>query len=90
MQQTLASTEQALALVKQILNALTSRGDHAAAYEVARAQYRASIRDSWPNNLGVLLRALQEVHDNPKLQLTDEERGGVAEAIRLLRSAFEQ
>jgi len=90
MQTTLAAIEKALAIVQQTLDILTSRGDDEAAFEVARAQYSASIRDSWPNNLSSLIKVLDKVHQNPESKLDDVERARVAEAVSLLRSALNQ
>ena len=90
MQNTLAAIEKALSIVQQTLDILTSRGDDEAAFEVARAQYSASIRDSWPNNLSSLVKVLDKVHQNPASKLEDEERARVAEAIALLRDALNQ
>lgn len=90
MQNTLAAIEKALAIVQQTLDILTSRGDDEAAFEVARAQYSASIRDSWPNNLSSLIKVLDKVYQNPASKLEDEERARVGEAISLLREALDQ
>jgi hypothetical protein len=90
MQTTLAAIEKALAIVQQTLDILTSRRDDEAAFDVARAQFSASIRDSWPNNLSSLITALEKVHQNPESKLDDEERARVAEAISLLRGALNQ
>ncbi|MFW5740935.1 MAG: hypothetical protein ACOC1F_11280 [Myxococcota bacterium] len=90
MQNTLAAIEKALAIVQQTLDLLTSRGDDEAAFEVARAQYSASIRDSWPNNLSSLVKVLDKVYQNPKSKLDDTERAQVGEAIALLREALNQ
>ncbi len=90
MQTTLAAIEEALAIVQQTLDLLTSRKDDEAAFEVARAQYSASIRDSWPNNLGSLINTLDQVGKDPSSKLDDEERARVARAVALLRGALDQ
>ncbi len=90
MQTTLSAIEEALKIVQQTLDLLTSRKDDEAAFEVARAQYSASIRDSWPSNLGSLIKALDKVQSNPASKLDEPERARVARAIELLRSAMNQ
>jgi hypothetical protein len=90
MQTTLAAIEEALKIVQQTLDLLTSRKDDEAAFEVARAQYTASIRDSWPNNLSALIKALDKVQRNPESKLEEPERARVARAVDLLRSATDQ
>lgn len=90
MQSTIAAIEKALAIVQRTLDALTTRGDDEAAYEVARAQYSASIRDSWPSNLGSLLSVLEDVKNAPERKLTNEERAELDEAIALLRGVMNQ
>jgi hypothetical protein len=90
MQTTLSAIEEALKIVQQTLDLLTSRKDDEAAFEVARAQYSASIRDSWPNNLSSLIKALDKVQSNPASKLDEPERARVARAIELLRGAMDQ
>jgi len=90
MQTTLSAIEKALAIVQQTLDLLTSRGDDEPAFEIARAQYAASIRDSWPNNLSPLIQTLDKVYQNPDSKLGDSERARVCEAITLLRDALNQ
>lgn len=90
MQSTLAAIEKALAIVQQTLDLLTSRGADELAFEVARAQYSASIRDSWPTNLGALIKALERVHKSPDNKLDEQENARVGEAVLLLRDALNQ
>jgi hypothetical protein len=90
MSDTLAEVEQALATVQRVLDALTSRGDNEAAFDLAKAQYSASIRTSWPSNLSSLIRPLEAVGANTALKLTDQERTDVSEAVAILKRACNQ
>ena len=90
MSETLAEVEQALATVQRVLDALTTRGDNEAAFDLAKAQYSASIRTSWPSNLSSLINPLEAVGANPALKLTAEERKNVGEAVAILKRACNQ
>jgi hypothetical protein len=90
MSDTLAEVEAALATVKHVLDALTTRGDDEAAFDLAKAQYAASIRTSWPSNLSTLINPLEAVGLNQALKLTVEERADVAKAVEVLRRACDQ
>lgn len=90
MSDTLAEVEAALAIVQRTLEALTARGDDQAAFDLAKAQYSASIRTSWPGNLSSLIRPLEAVTKNQALKLSDEERGDVVHAIDVLRRMSNQ
>lgn len=80
-----AQIESALGTVKRVLDALTARGDDEAAFELAKAQYAASLRTSWPSNLPSLIGPLESVAGNHALKLTDEERQDLGGAIDALR-----
>jgi hypothetical protein len=90
MSDTLAEVELALATVQRILDALTTRGDNEAAFDLAKAQYSASIRTSWPSNLSSLIRPLEAVGANQALKLTAEERTHIGEAVAILKRACDQ
>jgi hypothetical protein len=90
MSETLAEVEQALAIVQRVLDALTTRGDNEAAFDLAKAQYSASIRTSWPSNLSTLIKPLEAVGTNTALKLTDDERVRVGEAVAILKRACNQ
>ncbi len=90
MSDTLAEIEAALGTVQRILDALTSRGDDQAAFDLARAQYSSSLRTSWPGSLSGLIRPLEAVRANPSLKLTEDERNDLAKAIDGLRRACDQ
>jgi len=85
--ETLAEIETALKTVQRILDALTSRGDDEAAFDLARAQFSSSLRTSWPGSLSGLIRPLEGVAANQALKLTEEERADLAKAIAGLRHA---
>jgi hypothetical protein len=90
MSDTLADIEAALTTVQRVLDALTSRGDNEAAFDLARAQYAASLRTSWPSNLSSLIQPLEIVAANQALKLTDEERNDLGKAVASLRRACNQ
>jgi hypothetical protein len=90
MSDTLAQVEGALAIVQRVLDALTTRGNDQAAFDLAKAQYSASIRTSWPGNLSSLIRPLEAVGANEELRLTPEERGDITQAVQILRSVCNQ
>ena len=80
--------EHALHTVQLTLDALTSRGDDEVAFRVARAQYTASIRSSWPANLSPLVRILQEIVSNGRTRLTPDEVRMLSTAVEELRGAI--
>ena len=51
MPDTFAEIQACLTTVQNTIDALNERGDNQAAFDLARAQYSASIRTSWPGNL---------------------------------------
>jgi hypothetical protein len=90
MSDTLAEVERALATVQRVLDVLTTRGDNQAAFDLAKAQFSASIRTSWPGNLSQLIRPLESVVTDDALNLTPEERNDVRKAVEVLRRACDQ
>lgn len=90
MNSTLAEIEAALATVQSTLDLLSTRGEHEAAFEIARAQYVASIRASWPQNLGALIAALDHVQADPSSKLDEQERARIRVAVTALRRAVAQ
>jgi hypothetical protein len=80
--------EAALATVQTTLDKLTARGCNEAAFDLARAQYAASIRSSWPANLGSVASALAKLADDAAVDLTADERAalrGAAETFQGVR-----
>jgi hypothetical protein len=89
MPETLARIEVALQTVQTTLDALTARGQHAAAFKIAKAQFTASIRSSWPANLAPLLALLDELTSDASTALTQHEKTALARACADLRAALE-
>jgi hypothetical protein len=80
--------EAALAIVQRVLDALTSRGargQHEAAFDIARAQFSASVRASWPANLSAVAQAIERALAEPGA-IPDEEREALQGAAMVLRS----
>lgn len=88
--ESLARIETALATVQKTIDALSSRGDDEAAFELARLQFTTSIRDSWPGNLGKLVVSLERIASDDKLHLQEDERAQLVEAIEIFRSVRDQ
>jgi hypothetical protein len=86
----IARIEACLATVQKMLDALTARADHEAAFEIAKAQYSASIRTSWPANLASLADVLAKVADDAAHSLSDEERDEMRTAATALREIANQ
>jgi ferric-dicitrate binding protein FerR (iron transport regulator) len=77
--------EAALATVQKTLDRLTAAGHDEAAFDLARAQFSASMRSSWPGNLSTLVGSLEAVAANATLKLTEEQRAELRTAIETLR-----
>jgi hypothetical protein len=75
---------QALSKVQALLDRLTARGQHAAAFEIARAQFSASVRASWPANLSAVAATIDQAIASSTV-LTEEEREELREAAAVLR-----
>jgi hypothetical protein len=78
--------EQALATVQRALDRLTARGQHETAFEIARAQFAASVRASWPANLSAVSAALDRALEQDAVSLTDVEREELRRAADVLRA----
>lgn len=76
----------ALSRVQALLDRLTARGQHAAAFAIARAQFSASVRASWPANLSAIAGAIDKALADGSAALTEEERDELRGAADLLRS----
>jgi hypothetical protein len=79
--------DEVLAMVQRVLDRLTERGRHAAAFDIARAQFAASVRASWPANLSGIANAIDAVLKDPDLALDAEDRAELGRALDVLRSA---
>ena len=75
----------ALSVVQSLLDRLTARGQHAAAFEIARAQFSASVRASWPSNLSAVAAAIDKAIADGGAALTDTERDELRRAADVLR-----
>ena len=82
---TFAEVEAALATVQATLDRLTALGQNEAAFELARAQYSASMRSSWPGNLATLVGSLEKVATSAAAGLSEDERRRLEAAIAVLR-----
>jgi hypothetical protein len=78
--------EFALATVQRTLDRLTAGGKHAAAFEIARAQFAASVRASWPANLPAVAAAIDRALADEGLSLTDSDRDDLRRAADVLRA----
>jgi hypothetical protein len=78
--------EDALATVQRVLDLLGAQGQNEEAFRLARAQYAASVRSSWPGNLAGLVKPLEEILASTAVQLDAIERDRVRIAIETLRT----
>jgi hypothetical protein len=76
---------EALSKVQKMLDRLTGRGQHDAAFQIARAQFSASVRSSWPANLSAVASAIDKALAEAGTALTDEERDELRAAADVLR-----
>jgi hypothetical protein len=76
----------ALAAVRRTLDRLTAKGLNEPAFEIARAQFAASIRASWPANLSQVATAIDIALSNSELTLPDEDREELRRAAQTLRA----
>jgi hypothetical protein len=80
-----ADIEAALAIVQRTLDRLTALGRDKAAFDIARAQFAASVRSSWPGNLATLVGSLEGAVDDASNGLDAAEREDLRDAIATLR-----
>ena len=83
-----AEIQACLATVQRTIDALNERGDNQAAFDLAKAQYSASIRTSWPANLAGLAAILEKLAADAALRLTADERRAAEHAAKTLRDSF--
>jgi hypothetical protein len=76
----------ALAAVQRLLDDLTARGQHEVAYDIARAQFAASVRASFPANLSAVATALERALANAALGIPEEQREELRRVADALRS----
>jgi hypothetical protein len=77
--------EEALATVQRVLDLLGAQGRNEEAFRLARAQFAASVRSSWPGNLSALVAQLEGLLTNAEVQFDATERAKLAAAIATLR-----
>lgn len=75
----------ALQKVQALLDRLTAEGRHKEAFAIARAQFSASVRASWPGNLSAVAAAIDKALADAGDSLTEADRAelrGAAETLR--------
>jgi streptomycin 6-kinase len=75
--------EAALATVQRTLDALTERGHHEQAFSIAKLQFSASMRASWPGNLVPLAAKMDSLATDTTVTLSDDERADIARAAKV-------
>lgn len=76
---------EALTKVQALLDRLTAEGKHKEAFAIARAQFSASVRASWPANLSAVAMAIEKALTDAGDSLTEADRAelrGAAETLR--------
>jgi hypothetical protein len=76
---------EALSRVQALLDKLTAQGKHQEAFAIARAQFSASVRASWPANLSAVATAIEKAVADAGDSLSEEdlaELRGAAETLR--------
>jgi hypothetical protein len=77
---------EALTKVQALLDRLTAQGKHKEAFAIARAQFSASVRASWPANLTAVAAAIDKALAEAGDSLTDEDRAELRSAADTLRN----
>ena len=78
--------DEALTAVRRTLDRLTERGANEPAFEIARAQFAASIRASWPANVYSVAKAIDDALAIATLSLSEAETDELRHAADVLRS----
>ncbi|HXX65593.1 MAG TPA: hypothetical protein VEK07_00310 [Polyangiaceae bacterium] len=78
--------DKALANVRRALDRLTESGHSEPAFAIARAQFAASIRASWPANLTALANAIDHALAEAGTALSTEEQDELRDAASVFRS----
>lgn len=81
----IAQIEETLATVQWALDLLNARGDTDQAFVLARLQYAASLRASWPTNLIPLANALATLAKDQGVKLSAVERTRLDETAQTLK-----
>jgi hypothetical protein len=82
----LRTIDEALANVRRALDRLTASGHDEPAFAIARAQFAASIRASWPANLTSLANAIDQALADAGPALSAEEQDELRRAANVFRS----
>jgi hypothetical protein len=82
-----AELHEALVTVQRVLDRLTEMGKNEAAFSIAQAQFAATLRTSFPANLGALARAIDDALAKGDLGLTGEELGALRRAADVLKTS---
>lgn len=82
----LTALDKALSDVRRALDRLTASGQNEPAFAIARAQFAASIRASWPANLTALANAIDRALAETGGVFSAEEQADLRDAANLFRS----
>lgn len=77
--------EVALKTVENTIDRLRALGHEDLAFGLARLQFSAAIRASWPGNLAPLTVELGKVADNTSLGLAPEDQARLISAVSVFR-----
>ena len=72
--------------IQRVLDRLTERGKHETAFDIARAQFAASVRASWPSNLSAVAEVIERAIADAGESLADDERQELEHAAAILRT----
>jgi transcriptional regulator of acetoin/glycerol metabolism len=75
----------ALSKVQALLDRLTAEGKHKEAFAIARAQFSASVRASWPGNLRAVASAIDKALADAGDSLGEADRADLRSAAETLR-----
>lgn len=78
--------DEALSNVRRALDRLMESGHDEPAFTIARAQFTASIRASWPANLTALANAIDHALADAGSALSHEEQEELRHAASIFRS----
>jgi hypothetical protein len=76
---------EALTRVQALLDKLTAEGKHKEAFAIARAQFSASVRASWPANLAAVAGAIDKAVADAGDSLSEADLAELRAAAETLR-----
>lgn len=85
MHQLIQEIEEALTTVEQTIDRLRKLGHEELAFNLARLQFSAAIRASWPGNLAPLTIELRKVAETPNLGFDAQEQARLDRAVAIFR-----